>query len=87
MQCKLFYYFCLILLLINCSKKQNNPPATSLKPTGLSYGYEDFSYVFASSATDLDQDSIAIRFSWGDGDTSSWSAYNPSGDTISISHS
>lgn len=86
MQCKLFYCFCLLLLLINCSKNQNNPPDPPLKPTGLSYGYEDSSYAFISSATDQDQDNIAIRFSWGDGDTSNWSAYVASGETLSMSH-
>jgi len=44
-------------------------------------------YSFSSTATDPDTESIAIRFAWGDGDTSSWSSYYPSGSTVSMSYS
>ncbi|UCG43131.1 MAG: hypothetical protein JSU73_00510, partial [candidate division WOR-3 bacterium] len=42
---------------------------------------------FVSTAADPDGDSVAIRFDWGDGDTSNWSSWAASGDTISMKHS
>lgn len=41
---------------------------------------------FVASAIDSGGDSIAIRFAWGDGDTSAWSEFVPSGDTVVQSH-
>jgi hypothetical protein len=35
---------------------------------------------------DPDGDSISIRFDWNDGDTSGWSNYFVSGETIKVSH-
>jgi len=65
----------------------NSPPNTPSTPSGPSSGYVDSSYNFSSSAIDPDGDDIAIRFAWDDGDTSSWSSYVPSGNTVSMSHS
>lgn len=67
--------------------QMNAPPNTPSTPSGPSTGNIGTSYTFSSSATDPDGDNIAIRFAWGDGDTSSWSAYVPSGNAISMSHS
>jgi hypothetical protein len=38
-------------------------------------------------ADDLNGDSVAVRFDWGDGATSDWSAFKRSGDSTSTSHS
>ncbi|MGB3478066.1 MAG: hypothetical protein WBB67_02785 [bacterium] len=65
----------------------NSPPNTPTTPSGPASGYVDSTYLFSSSATDPDGDNIAIRFAWGDDDTSSWSSYRPSGSTISMTHS
>jgi len=65
----------------------NNPPNTPATPSGPSSGYTNISYNFSSSTTDPDGDSIAIRFVWANGDTSTWSSYQPSGSTITMSHS
>jgi YVTN family beta-propeller protein len=66
-----------MLLFINC-EKQLNMPST---PAGPSSGIINYSYSFSSSATDINDDSIAIRFDWGNGDTSYWSNYVASGDS------
>jgi hypothetical protein len=65
----------------------NFPPNTPGTPSGPSAGFRDTSYNFSVSATDPDGDSVAIRFSWGDGDTSNWSVYVPSGQTVTMNHS
>jgi len=62
-------------------------PDTPGTPSGPSAGFRDTSYNFSVSATDPDGDSVAIRFAWGDGDTSNWSVYVPSGQTVTMNHS
>jgi hypothetical protein len=74
------------MVFISCTKK-NNPPEIPSVPSGPSNGKIDTTYNFSSSATDPDGDSVAVRFDWGDGDTSIWSSFVPSGDSISMSHS
>jgi hypothetical protein len=41
---------------------------------------------FKTSATDPDTDDVAIRFDWGDGHTSSWSALVKSGTSVTDTH-
>jgi outer membrane protein assembly factor BamB len=60
----------------------DEPPLTPSIPFGPSEGKINISYDFASSTTDPDGDKIAIRFDWGNGDTSDWSPLKSSGDTI-----
>jgi hypothetical protein len=64
----------------------NDPPDTPTTPTGDSTGDVSISYPFASSATDPDGDSVAIRFNWGDGVTSDWSSNVASGSVVTMSH-
>ncbi|MEO0079135.1 MAG: PQQ-binding-like beta-propeller repeat protein [candidate division WOR-3 bacterium] len=40
-----------------------------------------------AKATDPKRESVAVRFSWGDGDTSDWSNWVASGETVAQSHS
>ncbi|MEO0156121.1 MAG: hypothetical protein ABIL07_03315 [candidate division WOR-3 bacterium] len=77
----------LILWIVHCAGTGNNPPDAPVKPTGLSYGYPDSIYNFSSLANDPDGDNVAIRFSWGNGDTSSWSNYVASNSPVSLSYS
>jgi len=65
----------------------NELPNTPSTPSGPDTGLTGAEYTFASTAADPDGDSIAIRFAWGDGDTSNWSSYVPSGDTVEEGHS
>ncbi|MCX6841721.1 MAG: PQQ-binding-like beta-propeller repeat protein, partial [candidate division WOR-3 bacterium] len=62
------------------------PPDTPRAPTGPSTGGEDSSYTFAAAAFHPDSSTVAIRFSWGDGDTSDWSPYVASGESVRMSH-
>ena len=81
----LIIIFCSILF-VNC-KNKNNPPYTPDAPSGQAYGLINVAYTFSSSATDVEENNIAIRFAWVDGDTSNWSDYVASGDTVRMSHS
>lgn len=72
------------MVLVGC--KKNNPPDKPLIPSGPSTGSVNVSYNFLSSASDPEGDSVAIRFAWGNGDTSNWSNFVSSGTTISFSH-
>jgi PKD domain len=64
----------------------SRPPNTPSVPVGPSVGDPNNPYTFSSSATDPDGDNIAIRFDWGDGDSSSWSSNVSSGTLVSLSH-
>jgi len=66
--------------------KKNHPPDTPAVPSGPSSGAVGVEYSFSSSATDPDGDDVAIRFDWGDGDTSDWSGWVRSGDTVAVNH-
>lgn len=62
------------------------PPETPAAPTGPSVGGRDTLYTFMSGADHPDNIPVAIRFAWGDGDTSDWSEFVPSGGPVSMSH-
>ncbi len=62
------------------------PPETPAAPTGPSLGGRDTSYAFLAGADHPDNIPVAIRFTWGDGDTSDWSEFVPSGGPVSMSH-
>jgi len=57
----------------------NLPPSTPATPSGPWSAPKDSTCTFAASATDPNDDSIAVRFDWGDGDTSGWTDWGPSG--------
>ena len=63
----------------------NNPP-NAPTVSGPNSAQVNESVTFTASATDPDNDDVAIRFSWGDGDTSNWSSYVSSGQSVSMSH-
>jgi leucine-zipper-like transcriptional regulator 1 len=65
--------------------KENSQPFASA-PVGPANGWVNSEYMFLTFATDPDSDSVAIRFSWGDGDTTEWSSYMPSGGWINTSN-
>ena len=75
------------LLSLVCKKPANRPPATPQVPTGVTSGDRDTIYEFRSAAADPDNDRVALRFSWGNGDTSDWSAWGTGGETLAVSHS
>ena len=65
---------------------EEHPPDVPSVPSGPTEVAEDSLASFSSTATDPDGDSVAIRFDWGDGDTSDWSQYVAPGDSASIKH-
>jgi len=74
-----------IILSVGCEKK-NNAPERPDTPDGPSYGFINSPYSFSSSAIDLEEDSVLIRFTWGDHDTSNWSEVIPSGVSVKVNH-
>jgi hypothetical protein len=62
------------------------PPETPAAPAGPSVGGRDTLYTFTSGADHPDNIPVAIRFAWGDGDTSDWSAFDLPGGPVSMSH-
>ena len=62
------------------------PPYTPAAPTGPDKGGQDSSYSFAAAAFHPDSVNVALRFSWGDDDTTDWSPYVASGETVRMSH-
>ncbi len=76
-----------ILFLIMCRQvSKNNPPCPPMRPMGTDSGYVNTTYVFTTSASDLDGDSVTIKFDWGDGNVSDWSHYTMPGETLSMCH-
>ena len=73
--------------LIVCKKSlQNNPPDCPSRPVGPSSARIGYPSVFSTFTSDPDGDSIAYRFYWGDGDTTSWSRYLPGDSVFAMSH-
>jgi len=81
----LFVLLAAMTLLLNC-RKTNHVPGEPSAPDGLSSGVNDTTYTFTSTATDPDNDDVAIRFDWGDGDTSDWTTPVRSGQPGSATH-
>ena len=63
----------------------NHQPQVS-QLQGPSQGFTSDTLFFSLSISDTDNDSISVRFSWGDGDTTNWSEYQPSGTEFVFSH-
>ena len=77
----------ILLVFIVPSCKKNKAPYMPSTPSGPSSGSINTEYTFTSLAEDPEEDSIAIRFDWGDGDTSNWSSYVASAETVTMNHS
>jgi outer membrane protein assembly factor BamB len=78
----------LALLCLVCKKVPvGSPPDAPSTPAGISNGGYNTTYEFTSAASDSDGDSVALKFSWGDGATSDWSPWVASGETVAMSHS
>lgn len=73
------------LLVAGCPRK-NHPPDTPSIPSGPSAVAKNSAASFSTTATDPDNDSVCIRFAWGDGDTSGWSRYAASGESVSVTY-
>ena len=63
----------------------NHQPQADV-PQGLTEAQPVDTLVFTTQATDPDGDSISVRFSWDDGDTTDWAEYQSSGHTFEMTH-
>ncbi len=85
-----FYRFFVIILIIsfsapNCQK--NSWPRTPSPPIGPSLGTINDTLNFKATTTDPEGDDIAYQFNWGTEDSSNWSDFTNSGDSITVTHS
>ncbi len=81
---KLSLLLSVMLLFLGCRK--NHVPGAVAVPSGPDYDRAGQQLAFTSSATDPDEDSVAIRFDWDDGDTSAWSSSVAGGAVVTDSH-
>jgi len=78
----------LALLLLMCAEpvaenQPPEPPVVDSYPDLLSTGVK---HELRFRATDPEGDSVAIKVNWGDGDTSDWTGFAPSGTWQTLSH-
>lgn len=60
----------------------NHSPDKPSSPIGPFYGLPNTPYVFKTIVTDPDNDSVAVKFDWGDGRIPIWTKLYASGDSI-----
>jgi len=85
-----FYRFFVIILIIsfsipNCHK--NSWPQTPFPPRGPSLGTINDTLTFKAATTDPEGDDIAYQFDWETEDSSDWSDFLNSGDSVTVTHS
>src|SRR4030042_1550179 len=80
-----FYILLMIILITETSCKKSHAPYFEIPPWGPVSG-ERGNYSFSAAAIDPDNDSIVIRFDWGDSTLSQWSEMIASGDTVTQTH-
>jgi outer membrane protein assembly factor BamB len=73
-------------LLIVVSSCRNRPPAIAQAPDGPVNCYPNQQYTYAVTPTDPNGDNVAVRFDWGDSDTSEWTDYSASGVDVTLGH-
>jgi outer membrane protein assembly factor BamB len=74
-----------LFLAAGCPR--NHPPDEPSVPIGPAPGYPDSGYQITTVGHDPDGDGVAVRFSWGDGDTSAWSNLAASWSSFAGTHS
>jgi hypothetical protein len=77
----------LIWLAVACGPKANYPPSLLVAPSGPLTGQTNTQYYFAATAYDGENDSVKYQFYWGDGTSSSWTRFHPSGIGDSVAKS
>ncbi|HTW92330.1 MAG TPA: PQQ-binding-like beta-propeller repeat protein [bacterium] len=61
-------------------------PYTPAVPSGPSVGGQDSMYFFVTTDSHPDRIPVAVRFAWSNGDTSAWSKFVASGESVRMSH-
>lgn len=74
------------LLLAVSSCKRNHPPDVPAVLAGPDSCFSDTNYALATTTTDMDGDSVQVRFDWGDSTLSDWGNWFASGDTVAMTH-
>jgi len=64
----------------------NQPPGTPVKPVGPTFVEVGAAYAYTSSAVDPEGGRVRLRFDWGDGTLSDWSALAGSNVSVTLSH-
>jgi len=75
--------FALLVVVASC---KNRPPQIAQPPDGPVNCYPNVQYTYAVTADDPNGDNVAVRFDWGDSDTSDWTEWSASGLVIASSH-
>ena len=70
---------------VNVTQWPNRAPAVPAAPAGPKGSYLDSTCDVVAAAVDPDGDSVAIRFDWGNDDTSDWSGWVASGAAVAVS--
>jgi len=68
------------------AERPNAPPYIPSAPIGPLMGYHGASYVYSTSTTDPENDTLYYRFDWGDTTTSGWLGPYLNGSIMSTSH-
>jgi hypothetical protein len=76
----------IFVIIYSSCEKTNTPPFSPSRPVGESLGFINTYYHFISHAVDLEKDRVAIRFAWGDGDTSEWSLFGATDSIVTNRH-
>jgi parallel beta-helix repeat protein len=91
---KTLVFFIIICFILSSSiafaitkEKINHSPDKPDKPSGPPNGKAGETLIFTAVTNDSDNDKIAYLFDWGDGTTSGWTEFYPSGEIATASHS
>lgn len=76
----------LVSAVLTGCHKSNHAPGTAVVPRGERFVFVGSPTAMYSNVEDIDDDSVSIRFAWGDGDTSGWSPYFPERGSMSMTH-
>lgn len=72
----------LLVIMISGCRKKNQSPYTPYTPSGPVIGIDSTYYLFSSLAIDPNDDSVALRFEWDNGDTTNWSFWVGTGEIV-----
>jgi len=75
-----------LLPLLLCACNEGAQPAPPGVPEGPTWAVVADTSRLLAVATDARAEPVSCRFDWGDGDTSAWSTYVPSGTPVVMSH-
>jgi len=71
---------------VNPPSSDNTPPSAPSQPVGLTDVGVGTVYSYSSAANDPDGDLVRLRFDWGDGSLSNWTAFVVSNTSVSASY-